>query len=455
MGSFSFTCMASGLPIEAGDEVRFFLVTQNPNPDATGCGMTDFWYPRTFPIRAKYNDYGSIDSFEEMNDPAILQVWLDGFKTDLVEKGVGDNTCHDVSTLKTMTFPELLEALQERRVYVVRENDDYNTNVREAFGKKEHPAGVPTLQRVRALLTEAGHPLSTGMTSPGYLVDDEIGPFRIRIRTEGWDKAPNLGDIQALMDGQNFATMTCAGTDTGNGPEMWVRAKHGIKDFRDWKPHTEQPSARVEPAMIREDVWQAMANMEKPSEYEFDDDTKARYKSRVEKAWETAECRYRDAGPAGVNRWVSSSGSPEEDYWILKNPIPFTRGMADEFMDVVGLAYTGKIKPKVEKEFKQTVAQTHLIMRVMMGVRIYYRPSYSCGPQFGEWGEHLRFANMLVDLSKKAAQEDALEEMRHDSWWKGYQDGEKAAKKAAGETKKKTQPKVKKTKKVTKEKKAS
>ncbi len=29
MGSFAYTCCVSGLPIEYGDPVRFFLLTQN------------------------------------------------------------------------------------------------------------------------------------------------------------------------------------------------------------------------------------------------------------------------------------------------------------------------------------------------------------------------------------------------------------------------------------------
>jgi hypothetical protein len=83
MGSFDYTCAVSGLPIGAGDDVRLMLLTQNPyhhgkKAGAMTCGMNDVWFPRTFPLRGRYNDYGGVDHIQ---GPAQQAAWLAGFGT--------------------------------------------------------------------------------------------------------------------------------------------------------------------------------------------------------------------------------------------------------------------------------------------------------------------------------------------------------------------------------------
>jgi hypothetical protein len=104
MGSFSYTCTVSNLPIAAGDKVRFMLLTQNPYNERP-CSAHDVWFPRTFPITAFYDDYGSIDNLEHS---AQVDLWMEGLNLDLHEVGTGDNPCHDVSTAKGMSFENLL-----------------------------------------------------------------------------------------------------------------------------------------------------------------------------------------------------------------------------------------------------------------------------------------------------------------------------------------------------------
>jgi hypothetical protein len=117
MGSFATTCAISGLPVERGDPVRILLVTQHPHAEADNlrCHPDSSWFPRTWWLKAKYDDYGSVDIVEE--GPA-KQIWLDQFQLDLVEVGIGENPYHDVPALKTQSFAELLLALWERRVEV-------------------------------------------------------------------------------------------------------------------------------------------------------------------------------------------------------------------------------------------------------------------------------------------------------------------------------------------------
>lgn len=64
MGSFSYTCAFSDLPIEAGDKVRFFTLMGSPYNEAGNlCESTNKWLPRSFPFKASYNDYGTIEDY--------------------------------------------------------------------------------------------------------------------------------------------------------------------------------------------------------------------------------------------------------------------------------------------------------------------------------------------------------------------------------------------------------
>ena len=119
--------------------------------------------PRTFPLRAKYDDYGRATEVEE--GPA-KEVWLDGFRYDLLERGTGDNSVHDVPVRKDMNFEELMLAIQESRLRVkmatfleerIRETEvEARKILGERVPKKTLNPAIPTIKRVRKLITKAG-----------------------------------------------------------------------------------------------------------------------------------------------------------------------------------------------------------------------------------------------------------------------------------------------------------
>lgn len=113
MGSFDYQCGVSGLPIGGGDPVRFMLVTQNHSKYPNN-RSEQLWKLRTVPIKAVYNDYGSVEGLE----PGIgLDLMLEGLRSDVVPRDQGENPCHDVPIIpETMTLEEWLNALWENRV---------------------------------------------------------------------------------------------------------------------------------------------------------------------------------------------------------------------------------------------------------------------------------------------------------------------------------------------------
>jgi hypothetical protein len=102
MGDFSMTCSISGLGISGGTPVRCLLLTASPYG-------REAWIVRTPPLRAIYNDHGSIKQVHE-DDRFIGSLWLRGFREDLIEKGLGDNTVHDASVSRDMSLEELVTA---------------------------------------------------------------------------------------------------------------------------------------------------------------------------------------------------------------------------------------------------------------------------------------------------------------------------------------------------------
>lgn len=113
MGCFSYSCSISGLPIVYGEPVIYLALGKVSGRDQ-GIGLTHAWEPATVPIRAQYNDYGSVEELEEA--PATL-AFFDSLARRAVERPVGENSCHDVAiTPSSMTREQWLEALWEDRV---------------------------------------------------------------------------------------------------------------------------------------------------------------------------------------------------------------------------------------------------------------------------------------------------------------------------------------------------
>lgn len=180
MGSFAFTCGVSRLAIHAGTPVRFILLTEGPYTDEGAFSFNSLWFPRSFPIKAEYNDYGSIENAEEGIGRDLIR---EAFKIDLKSVGVGANSVHDVSTSKDMSWEEMLEALQEGRVRVSQNVDrgpGLENRLKESH-KGKMPKGVPTMQRVRNALIKGGLTISPGGSTEGFLVDKKgLGVIRVR-----------------------------------------------------------------------------------------------------------------------------------------------------------------------------------------------------------------------------------------------------------------------------------
>lgn len=269
MGSFSMNCSISGLGIGGGTPVRCLLLTQSPydNSDPRSA-----WIIRTPPIRAQYNDYGSI-AHVHPDDRRIAELWLRGLREDAVEKGLGDNSYHDVPVSRDMSFEQMLDAIQERRLEVIQDVRNFWAQPKRGVGDAGDGTWVPPLMK---RVSEVLEKMQPGCVSPTaaddkYVVDEPVpGMARVRFGRFGeCDRPGRLGLAQTALGLENLACVITAGTgryaddtDLLVFPRPREAGSEHVSgpqwDMRKGASADDDKILRVGLAMIREDVWQAL-----------------------------------------------------------------------------------------------------------------------------------------------------------------------------------------------------
>lgn len=273
MGHFSMTCSISGLAITGGTPVRCLLLTSSPYEEESIARTA--WSVRTPPLRAEYNDYGTIENVHE-DDKFIADLWLRGLQEDLVEKGLGDNSCHDTATVKEMKFDQLLDALRENRVEVTQDSkhfwrrplaDDY----RPWLANLKEEDRLPLFKRIEKLLVDVGAVSPEGEKAKDTFVCDEPVPNLVRVRygqyQHGKAYLAALEAAKAAIEKAGFAAVITTGSgryaDEANvlvfyTPDPSRHHKGPQWDMAAGQSADGNKKLRVRLAMIREDVWQAL-----------------------------------------------------------------------------------------------------------------------------------------------------------------------------------------------------
>lgn len=256
MGCFNATCIVSGLPIEACTPVRFLSLVESQYHKGNyhSCYVFGRWQLRTPPVKAKYNDYGSVEDIE----PGIVeQVFFKSFDFDVVEKGVGDNQFHDVSVRRGMSQDDWLNALRAGRVFVRNTTLPTNKKPEDDQGIEQ---GIPTMRRIEQVLKGANLPMSTSYGDGGFLVD-EIGYGYIRVRNASFDGATqNLEKVLPFLNTEYAAMITCGSQYYAKEAEILVAPKPAPnRSILGFVAGRESNERCVSQAMIREDVWQILA----------------------------------------------------------------------------------------------------------------------------------------------------------------------------------------------------
>ncbi len=387
MGSFAYTCAVSGLPIEAGDKVYYLMLTENPYYEngKNTCYSTDIWFPRTPPLLAEYNDYGSVENIEE---ELMCDLWLRGLRLDLIEQGVGENSVHDVPTSKTMTFEQLLEALVKGRILVDRNfrpllslgmglNQDFR-KLEELLARVDPdfllskcqdepvhdmtPKGVPTLQRITNILTSHGYLIAQGFGQQGFFVDElQCGCLRIRCSNHHSKKIKDsvvLSQIVSLFRDEYEAIVVAGSGNYAHSADLLIFPRPNIKDYHGYRMEN-QTYLVVSHAMIRKDVWETLLSG-------------AHWQKMLQQLYERG---------------------PDHIVALFRSPSLPSVGIGTH-IDL--LAQEQKTIPE---SLLKVLAEFSVISVRLAQCRYQWRPSSSAGPQFGEWREH---ANLLAALQRVA-----------------------------------------------------
>jgi hypothetical protein len=424
MGCFNYTCCVSGLPIMGGHKVRYFLLTENKLSDRIRpIHIHDVWVPRTFPLKAEYNDYGTV---EEIESGPAQDIWMEAFAKDIRPLGPGDNQCHDVPVTPNMSFEDLLEAVWECRVSVLPVHRLKLNAESVAEFRSKLPAGLPTLERVRVQLK----PIAKGYGQKGYVVD-ELENGIVRVRWGAFSAKPNLRPFQRAekLLNRNFVTVITVGSGSYShgGAELRVFAKPGT-DLSYWGADKDTLSdtapRQIAQAMIREDVWQALlrerltndwSDKPAPTLDEFKREVRKEYTDlRAKFVRDAARKKVRNPTPAQVRKQLEEMHRELESMSELPHPAVayLRRGDAPAG---TGLSHHWKLftqkglSLKQATRFLDSVAEMAYVTRVLMGVRHVWRPSSSAGSQVGEFDKHLSFHNAMAQICK-----DRLREMSED-----------------------------------------
>lgn len=390
MGSFDYTCAVTGLPISAGTPVRFLLLTENPynTPAEHTCYIDDRWSPRTLPILAKYNDYGSIEDYDTTT--TAFRAITEQFKQDLLERGIGENQCHDVAVTKDMSFEALLNALWEGRVLVGR-----------VYGKHKRrvpPQGIPTIRRVCRALQAAGHKVQSEFT--GYLVSLQKFGF-VRVRSgEFNNQIEALEKAAAVL--KDYATMLTVAQDGSDRAELLVAPKPGNYEgvsFR--KPREEHYRPRaVAQAMIREDVWQALLAVK------LEDEGGSKglqwFKDGARTLWDKLELLRKIENPSEAMMARLDIEHEVVVYHYLKGP-GAVQGLYDAIETLISLQPTGEDKEYIVN----TMGEMAYIIDVLSSTRYQWRPGSSNGPQCGAWRDHRNVNKAIQGIIEAKVQEMA------------------------------------------------
>lgn len=409
MGSFNATCIVSGLPIEAGTDVRYLALTENVihRGNEHICCVSGRWQVRTVPLRGKYNDYGNVEKIE----PGLAErVFFKSFDVDVEEFGVGDNPYHDVHVRKGMNRDDWLIALQKGRVYV--RSHQYPKwepgKLKELLRKQDEasPKYIPTMSRVQKILTSGRH--------EDFLVD-QLNPGFIRIRVNGYgkDHVKKLKALTPYVHAAGFTSMLTAGTGRGVSEyaEMLVaplpRDPNKTQDFFSEGVGERKEENKLRPvslAMIREDVWKILLGMKLHGyrvgdigiEY-FRDSVLSLHKEEVEfqKKLETVKDPYERIRMETDRKFCFDDMKNANIIRVLLNTSEGVSGFSVKKSYELAKELVGS--PEEMEAFLMDMAETLFAESVYSSIGGQWHPTTNAG-QDGDWKAHREFLTKLLTI---------------------------------------------------------
>jgi hypothetical protein len=362
MGSFDYTCSISGLPIQCGTPVRLIPLA-SLDKQSHACYVASRYCLLSLPIKAIYNDYGSIEKFNK-NDVNI-KMFLQILKERVIEKPIGDNTCHDVAIDKDMSFERWLTALIENRIEV--------DNWRLIPEYKEPENYIPMFKQLENKLGK------------GYIVS-EILPNVYRVRNTTWDNKDLILKAQEIFE-KEYATVITTTTyksSSAINKELILFPHPDSKNRWDNEFFTHS-GYKIQQAIVREDVWDWIVN------YKSNSRSLKTYLTHCKKYWKLCKDNYNEL----------------LDFGKLENDNVFVEGLLlcreNSFFlkDIWKIALNSNLSSKEESVFLKSMAETIKAHDVLDQLRFCWNPGHTVGQQCDDFRNHVEYFSFLTTLAKK------------------------------------------------------
>ena len=357
---------------------------------------------RAPPIRGQYDDYGGFENLHS-EDKAIADLWLQGFNVDLVEKGVGDNTVHDIAVRKNMNFEALSRAFP---LQVYRDCENFWHPDKTSTITKQVPANVATLNNVEVLLGDLIHQLHIDSPLQGM----------VRIRGKNYNNS-QLSVAQEKLNSV-FATVITNQSINSFENELLVFSKPQPAESRYegmvcWNA-ADLTSAitkyYVDWAFVRQDVWDALLAEKVPDE---DDIGGSSLQSTVNSLYNLYQAVKEEI--ANKTEDMKTSGKTLHFKHIWMDKLNINHGYLFEHdVGVIGLETHFLLMalssiPEEEKLHIVTkIAELLHINWWLYVSRRYWRESNRIGYQDGNWGGQLKYYKIITSIANTKHKEVSL-----------------------------------------------
>jgi len=409
------------------------LLTRSPYYQGKEAGgamatITGGWFPRTFPLQGTYNDYGGVEHLEGVAQQAA---WKEMFNQDLIERGWGDNSVHDVPTTKDMPLEDLIDAIHGGRL-LVSDNVDPYPPLKELLAKvtgkpvKKNliPSWVPTRKRVEKALKALGYELGgnaimvtkinrmTIRVVASYMMAPKFQNENGHTCTSPAGEANILTTIRDQL-ANKWAGMVVAGRGGQRRAELHLSilpdTEYGDKDehrnFYGQGASKGRHPLPVTAIMIRDDVWRTLVNLPTTGNWDGKTQNIETLYGLVKTEWDKAIAGFKGTDPLFSRAlWHLGNDLLSQSF----KRVPFTVGLFENWNAMVEAAAKGNVTPQEAKDFLTTVAQYVHVMNWLGSIRIDLKPAAS-GPQFGDFQAHHQYLKAMTQLAYVEARKQATE----------------------------------------------
>jgi hypothetical protein len=148
----------------------------------------------------------------------------------------------------------------------------------------------------------------------------------------------------------------------------------------------------VQVAMIREDVWQALVKVGKEYDGGYDGPFKI-----PEKEYHEEFMNVPDDPMELLAKGIGFDSPGPQDH------VPFSVGVGSHFAIMQDKFTRGQATKEEADEFIQAAVELRVVEAVLGMTRYWWRPSYTAGPQFGEWRLHEQVNDAFAWIAKDVA----------------------------------------------------